>query len=74
MMAERPLVWWHLSDIHWEVRSSTERRVFLDALVSDLTRRRDALGSPDFVVISGDLTQSGEESEYLDLTGREFIE
>ena len=60
------LVWWHFSDLHWEVRSSTERRLFLSALFDDLKRRLDEFGAPDFVVLSGDLTYAGEEAQFND--------
>jgi predicted phosphodiesterase len=60
------IVWWHLSDLHWEVRSTTERKTFLAALFGDLARRVKQFGAPDFIVMSGDITYSGEESEFLD--------
>jgi predicted phosphodiesterase len=65
MLASQPLIWWHFSDIHWNVRSSTERRVLLNTLMDDLKNRLAEFGSPDFVVFSGDITYSGEKDQYL---------
>ena len=66
LSTHRPLVWWHFSDVHWDARASTERRSFLSALFEDLRRRIDQHGTPDFIVISGDLSFSGEEAQLLD--------
>ena len=51
-MANQPLVWWHFSDLHWDVRSSTERRAFLRVLHDDLRNRMQDFGAPDFVVFN----------------------
>src|SRR5262249_1075351 len=64
-MANQPLIWWHFSDLHWDVRSSTERRAFLRVLHDDLQNRMQDFGVPDFVVFSGDIAYSGEEAQYL---------
>jgi Calcineurin-like phosphoesterase/Histidine kinase-, DNA gyrase B-, and HSP90-like ATPase len=66
MSDNRPIVWWHFSDLHWEVRASTERRSFLNALFKDLRKRVDHYGPPDFIVISGDISFSGEDAQLLD--------
>lgn len=72
-MANHPLVWWHFSDLHWDVRSSTERRAFLSVLYNDLRLRIGELGIPDFVFFSGDIAYSGEEAQYSALE-HEFLE
>ena len=71
-MSTQPLVWWHLSDLHWDVQTSTERRTFLDVFYDDLRQRRKELGPPDFVVLSGDITFSGDEAQYL-AAEKEFL-
>ena len=63
-MGNQPLIWWHFSDLHWDIRSSTERRAFLSVLHDDLRIRINELGRPDFVVFSGDIAYSGEEGQY----------
>src|SRR5262249_49734318 len=65
MNSSRRIVWWHFSDLHWELRASTERRAFLNALLEDLRTRADQYGRPDFMVISGDVSFSGEEAQLL---------
>jgi len=61
----RPLLWWHFSDLHWDVRSSTERRAFLAVLYEHLKQRVEEFGPPDFVVFSGDVSRSGEEAQFV---------
>ena len=67
MSENNQIVWWHFSDVHWEARASTERRTFLNALFDDLRKRVDQYGHPDFVVMSGDLSFSGEEAQFSDV-------
>src|SRR5581483_12379512 len=64
MTQPNTLIWWHFSDLHWTTQSSTERRAFLATLFKDLRERIAQFGPPDFVVFTGDITQSGHESEY----------
>lgn len=66
------VVWWHFSDIHWDLRTCFERRTFLDALHGDLRNRKEEFGPPDFVVLTGDLAYSGEPAQYAALE-QEFL-
>jgi predicted MPP superfamily phosphohydrolase len=63
-MRKNSLVWWHLSDLHWEVQSSTDRRAFLTFLHESLKSRLDEFGPPDFVVFTGDVTFSGDAAQF----------
>ena len=58
------LVWWHFTDLHWELQSSTERRTFLTFLYESLRQRLDEFGPPDFVVFTGDVTFSGDPAQF----------
>jgi len=64
--SSKPLIWWHFSDIHWEATASTERQLFLDVLLDDLRNRAAALGTPDVIFITGDISFSGEEAQFGD--------
>lgn len=62
----RTVTWLHLSDWH-QGRPDYDRRVVRDELIADLERRveiDERLATIDFIVFSGDLSFSGEESEY----------
>lgn len=51
----------HLSDLHWDSDRRADSLMVVNALVDDLrTSQAKGLFSPDFVVFSGDLVNSGE--------------
>ena len=67
------IVWWHFSDIHWKVGVSSERSRFLNILWSHLEATHGKFGSPDFIVITGDIVFNGLADEYDDVH-KYFIE
>lgn len=58
----------HLSDVHRTPDEPVSNQNILDALTADLRRQQEQEGlpKPDFLVISGDLTQAALEDEYND--------
>lgn len=57
----------HLSDIHRTPDEPVTNANILDALRADLKRHREeGLSKPDFLIITGDITQSAQEEEYDD--------
>jgi predicted phosphodiesterase len=58
----------HLSDIHFDAKSTTTRGPNLAArhlLLDDLQEGVAALGRPDAVLVTGDIAFSGQEEEYV---------
>lgn len=56
--------WLHISDLHFDGRETYDRVVILSALIASLTDLTGRAGKPDFVVVSGDIANTGKESEY----------
>jgi hypothetical protein len=65
---KKGLTWIHLSDWHQEGKNF-DRKVVGDALIADIERRKTIspdLADIDFIVFSGDVSNSGRPSEYED--------
>ena len=72
----RPVNWLHISDFHLRESESWSQDSVLSAMLRDVKCRCDAGLKMDFVLVTGDLTFSGEKSQYdlveaffLDLAG-----
>ncbi len=68
----RAVRWVHISDLHMRPAENTQRHAVLSAMLEDMRRRVASEGPFDFVVVTGDLAFSGQESEY-ELVG-EFLD
>ena len=68
----RAIRWVHISDLHMRPAENAQRRAVLSAMLEDMKRRVATEGRFDFVVATGDLAFSGQESEY-ELVG-EFLD
>src|SRR6266566_4916477 len=66
MFSPSHIIWWHFSDLHWEVGKFSERSQFFTTLFDDLKARRTKYGNPDFIVLSGDIAHSGEHLQFED--------
>lgn len=64
MSSSSEITWWHFSDLHWEVGKSAERSQFFTELFKDLKNRLPIHGNPDFIVLSGDISYSGEYRQF----------
>jgi len=65
----------HLSDLHWDREKQTDARIVTDALIEDLKTGKDSkLISPDIVVFSGDLVNSGEDYTQFNSAYSAFLE
>ena len=63
----------HLSDLHWSEEKSKDQRIVIEALIRDLkTFRSDGL-TPDIVIFSGDLVQSGDDPALFAGVSEAFI-
>ena len=59
------LCWLHLSDLHFEATERWDRRLPLQALLRDLgDGLKDQGLAPRMVIVSGDIAQSGKQTEY----------
>lgn len=67
----RPVHWLHISDLHLHETQSEPQNAVLTALLSNIKRRKDENRDVDFVLVTGDLAFSGQESEY-ELVGAFF--
>lgn len=59
----RPVTWLHLSDMHMEDVDKWDRDLVLSEVV-ELVRRERPQRSPDFIVVTGDIAQSGRAEQY----------
>jgi predicted MPP superfamily phosphohydrolase len=74
MAASRVITWLHLSDLHFQAGQKWEQAVVLKALLRDVLA--DLPGrhlQPDFVFVTGDIANSGQQAEYAE-AGRFFAE
>ena len=62
----------HISDLHMRLAENAQRQAVLSAMLEDMQRRVATEGRFDFVLVTGDLAFSGQESEY-ELV-REFLD
>lgn len=69
----RAVTWLHISDFHLRESEEWPQRAVMSAMLDDITRRCAAGLAVDFVLATGDLAFSGEESEY-DLVAGFFSE
>ena len=60
----RPVTWLHVSDFHLREGRSSLQGAVLSAMLEDLSRRRGTGLSIDFILATGDLAFSGENSQY----------
>ncbi|MGW1714726.1 metallophosphoesterase [Streptomyces sp. NPDC002156] len=63
-MVRSNITWWQLSDLHWPSAPEAERRQYVSLLLDHLRDVREAEGTPDFVIFTGDIAQSGKAEEY----------
>ena len=60
----RVVRWVHISDLHMRQSENAPRQAVLSAMLQDMRDRVATEGPFDFVVATGDLAFSGQESEY----------
>ena len=61
----KPIVWLHLSDLHFRASQAYDANVVLKALLRDIAERIEQGGlRPDFVAVTGDVAFSGKPAEY----------
>ena len=60
----REISWLHISDFHLCERETWAQNAVLSAMLEDIKRRCDNGLVVDFVLATGDLVFSGEESQY----------
>lgn len=72
MTAVSSPTWLHISDLHFNGKERFDRDLVLSALLSSLPDLISRAGKPDFVVVSGDIANSGRAIEYDQAT--EFFE
>ncbi len=58
------LQWLHISDFHFKAGDGYDRNVVLQALLGLVERYRKEGRRPDLIFATGDIAQSGKESEY----------
>lgn len=59
------LRWIHLSDFHFDGKDPYERNTVLNALITEIRRRREQEGfQADVVFVTGDIAYSGQAKEY----------
>ncbi|MCL8012343.1 metallophosphoesterase [Streptomyces sp. AS02] len=63
-MVRSSITWWQLSDLHWPVFPEPEREQFITVLLDHLSKAQADSGTPDFVIFTGDVAQSGKAEEY----------
>ena len=67
-MTTKKISWLHISDLHMGQKSQWRWPTFRAIFLEDLRRLSGEAGPIDLVVVSGDLTQCGESSQYESLT------
>ena len=60
----RPISWLHISDLHLRESEAWSQDAVLVAMFDDIERRAAAGIEFDFILVTGDLVYSGQESEY----------
>lgn len=60
--------WLHLSDVHFKAGVSYDRDVVTKALLTSLPHIMLRAGRPDFIVFSGDVSDSGKRDQYESAT------
>ena len=60
----RPIRWLHISDLHLRESEVWSQDAVLAAMLDDIARRNAAGVEFDFVLVTGDLAYSGQDSEY----------
>ncbi|WP_125996437.1 metallophosphoesterase [Sphingomonas sp. S-NIH.Pt15_0812] len=63
-MTANEATWLHISDFHFRDGDPYDRDVVLNAFLNSLPALVERSGSPDFVIASGDIANSGQVSEY----------
>ncbi|MFE7274518.1 metallophosphoesterase [Streptomyces sp. NPDC057623] len=63
-MVRNSITWWQLSDLHWPCSPEPEREQYIAVLLDHLRDVHANEGSPDFVIFTGDIAQSGRAEEY----------
>jgi len=63
-MACQGVTWLHISDFHFKTGDPYDRDVVLNAFLRSLPTLIDRSAKPDFVVASGDIANTGQETEY----------
>lgn len=56
--------WLHISDFHFKGGDAYDRDVVLGSLVKSLPDLFSRFGSPDAIIVSGDIANSGKKTEY----------
>ena len=64
MATHRPLRWLHLSDLHLGCRGEALWRLVQQELEPSVREMAGRLGSPDLILLSGDLTNRGAKKEF----------
>jgi 3',5'-cyclic AMP phosphodiesterase CpdA len=59
-----PVSWLHVSDFHFKGGDPYDRDLVLGALVRSVKKFREQGRWPDLIFATGDVAQSGKESEY----------
>ena len=67
MVQSSELIWWHFSDLHWQTGQSSERKRFSECLFSHLKENLKEFGKPDFIVMSGDISYSGDSVQFQEV-------
>ncbi len=62
----------HISDIHRTEDEPVSNANIIAAITADLKRQQqdEGLPKPDFLIVSGDMTQAAKEDEYNDAYNR----
>lgn len=60
----RPICWLHISDIHMRVSKVWSQDVVLKAMCEDIAKQRKEGAAPDLILVTGDLSFSGNAEEY----------
>lgn len=67
-MDKNTLTWLHISDIHFghgkEARHRVDQKIVCDEIVKDAEQVVQDLGSPDLVLVTGDIAFKADPKEY----------
>lgn len=64
----------HLSDLHWDDAADNDQKIVISALLSDIEQLKKDGISPDIVLFTGDLVQSGDNPISFERARVDFIE